>query len=101
MPAPVLPDIEALDGLPTDAVAAWLAAAQARFAARVLAAAAAIPLTSASDRLLDAREVAKRTDLSADWWYRHGKRLPFARKVGRSLRFSEQGLNRWIATRRP
>lgn len=54
-----------------------------------------------ADRLLTVAEVAKRTGLSADYIYRHGKRWPFARRIGRAVRFSEAGLEHWLANRRP
>lgn len=54
-----------------------------------------------ADRLLAVAEVAKRTGLSADYIYRHGKRWPFARRIGRAVRFSEAGLEHWLANRRP
>ena len=67
------------------------------------------------ERLLDSKEVAKRLSVSLDWVFRHSRNLPFrvelaipdhkkkARK-GRQVRYSESGLNRWIASqvgRRP
>ncbi len=57
--------------------------------------------TSEPERLLTAADVAQRTGLSLDYVYRHGKRWPFARKIGRAMRFSEAGLERWLANRRP
>ncbi len=53
------------------------------------------------ERLLTAAEVAARTGLSLDYVYRHARRWPFARKIGRASRFSESGLERWLASRRP
>jgi predicted DNA-binding transcriptional regulator AlpA len=55
-----------------------------------------------ADRLLDVKEAAKMVSMSEDWLYRHAKHLPFTRKVGRKmLRFSEQGLVKWLAMRKP
>src|SRR5947208_1266229 len=48
-------------------------------------------------KLLDVEEAAERTGMSEDWLYRHASTLPFTVKVGRSLRFSETGLVKWIA----
>lgn len=54
-----------------------------------------------TDRLLRADEVAARTGLSRDYIYRHADAFPFTRRVGRrAVRFSEQGLDRWLRTRR-
>ena len=56
--------------------------------------------SQATDRLLRADEVAARTGLSRDYIYRHAEAFPFTRRVGRrALRFSEQGLDRWLKTR--
>jgi len=53
------------------------------------------------DRLLDAEEAAKILSVSPDWLYRHGSRLPFTRKLApRVLRFSYQGIQKYLATRK-
>ena len=51
------------------------------------------------DRLLTARQAGKKSGFSADWLYRHADSLPFVVRVGRSLRFSESGLEKWIRSR--
>ena len=48
------------------------------------------------DELLDVDETAKRMGVSADYLYHRHKRLPFARHVGRSLRFSSMGLDSYL-----
>jgi predicted DNA-binding transcriptional regulator AlpA len=54
-----------------------------------------------ADRLLDAEEAAKLLSMSTDWLYRQAKKLPFTRKLGpKMLRFSQQGILKWIATRK-
>jgi predicted DNA-binding transcriptional regulator AlpA len=54
-----------------------------------------------ADRLLTAKQVAERLQLSHEEVYRQAKRWPFTRKLGpRTLRFSEAGLNRWLDRRR-
>ncbi len=53
------------------------------------------------DRLLDAEEAAKLLFVSPDWLYRNAKKLPFTRKLGpKMLRFSTQGIQKWLATRK-
>ena len=53
------------------------------------------------DKLLDAEEAAKILSVSPDWLYRHGSRLPFTRKLApRVLRFSYQGIQKYLATRK-
>ena len=52
------------------------------------------------DRLLSIEEASKLLSVSPDWLYRHGSRLPFTRKLGsRVLRFSFQGLQKFLASR--
>jgi predicted DNA-binding transcriptional regulator AlpA len=54
-----------------------------------------------ADRLLDAEEAAKVLSMSTDWLYRQAKKLPFTRKLGpKMLRFSQQGILKWLATRK-
>jgi predicted DNA-binding transcriptional regulator AlpA len=53
------------------------------------------------DRLLDAEEASKLLSVSSDWLYRRAKRLPFTRKLGpKMLRFSSQGIQKYLATRK-
>ena len=53
------------------------------------------------ERLLDAEEAAKMLSVSADWLYRHARKLPFSRKLGlKMLRFSSQGIQKYLATRK-
>jgi len=53
------------------------------------------------DRLLDAEQTAEILSVSPDWLYRHGSRLPFTRKLGpKMLRFSYQGIQKYLATRK-
>ena len=55
---------------------------------------------SSADRLLTAEQAAAVLGVSKKWLYRRAARLPFARHLsGRTLRFSEVGLRRWIERR--
>jgi predicted DNA-binding transcriptional regulator AlpA len=49
------------------------------------------------DRLLDVAEAAQMLGRSPDWLYRHAKALPFSRRLGTMLKFSRQGLQRYLA----
>jgi len=49
-----------------------------------------------SDRLLTVGEAAAKLNCSEVWLYKRAKRLPFTVRVGRSLRFSERGLDEAI-----
>jgi predicted DNA-binding transcriptional regulator AlpA len=52
------------------------------------------------DRLLTVAEAATILGVTPKWLYRHQK-LPFVRKLSRkALRVSENGLRRWLATRK-
>ena len=53
------------------------------------------------DHLLDAEEASKILSVSPDWLYRRAGRLPFTRKLApRVLRFSYQGIQKYLATRK-
>ena len=94
-------DEVAAEDLP--AVALYLAALQGRAAARSLEACTRVAAASSngSEALLDVREAAARLNLSVDWLYRHAKKLPFTRRVGRAVRFDPAALARWLAHRAP
>ena len=52
------------------------------------------------DRLLTVHEAAVILGTSVDWLYRNSKKLPFTRRVSRKqLRFSERGIQKYIARR--
>ncbi len=48
------------------------------------------------DVLLDVRKTAKRLHCSQDYLYRNSHRMPFARRVGRKLLFSSNGLDSYL-----
>lgn len=51
------------------------------------------------ERLLTAAQVAERLSMSVKSVYRSAGRWPFTRRVGRLLRFSASGLEKWLARR--
>lgn len=53
----------------------------------------------AADELLKIQEAARRLELSPDYLYRHSRQLPFTVRIGRRLRFSAQGIERFIRLR--
>lgn len=61
----------------------------------------AVPTSNGDgDRLLRVEEVADRLGVKKRWLYDRSDSLPFARKLApQTLRFSEKGLQEWIATR--
>jgi excisionase family DNA binding protein len=55
---------------------------------------------SKDDRLLDIDELCKVLNVQKAWVYHNVKKLPFVRKIGGNLRFSNNDLQRWIASQR-
>jgi predicted DNA-binding transcriptional regulator AlpA len=54
------------------------------------------------DGLLSPEEAAAILGQNVRWLYRHADKLPFTRRISRkNLRFSEGGLRRWLAARKP
>ncbi len=51
------------------------------------------------DAMLDVEEAAVRLGTSRSYLYRHHKRFPFTRRMGRSLRFSANGIEQYIRRR--
>ena len=51
------------------------------------------------DHLLTAREVAPRLGCSVRYVYSHAKDFAFTVRMGNLVRFSEAGLERWLARR--
>jgi excisionase family DNA binding protein len=51
---------------------------------------------SGPDEMLDIDQAAERMNLSKDYLYRHHKRFPFARRIGRKLLFSSAGLDSYL-----
>src|SRR5262245_39396626 len=71
---------------------AQMAAIQLSLATRLVAVSTERPLSDA-DGLRTIEEATARLKCSADWLYRHAKRLPFTVRMGRNLRFSERGID--------
>ena len=101
----VLPaDHEVPDGqvVPTltqaGALQAQLAALQIALVARVLTNGMTGQESTVADRLLDVKEAARLLGKSPDWLYRRKSTLPFCRRIGRSVRFSAKGIERYIRT---
>ena len=88
------------------ALLASLASEQARLMAiqgvlmtRLVASQSTVTDESA-DRLLTAEEVANALGVTKRWVQRRARRLPFAwRLSAHAVRYSESGLNRWMANR--
>jgi excisionase family DNA binding protein len=70
---------------------------KARLSARLLA--EGTPRTTEEDRLLTVEEAAERLAVSTDTLYRKAREMPFTVRIGGNVRFSAQGISRFIATR--
>jgi excisionase family DNA binding protein len=93
-------DLNELPAADIPAVLTQLAAAQSVLAARLLIERHVVqPDATVAGKLLTVEEAAGRTGMSKRWLYTHAQNLPFAVRVGRSLRFSEAGLDRWVRSR--
>jgi hypothetical protein len=93
-----------LANLPSEAVPGLLAQCAALLAAIGARLASPGPTAPppASDRLLTPEEAAALLSVTPTWLIRRAKRLPFSRPLSRKiLRFSEVGLQRWAAARKP
>ena len=102
-----LPSLETLDVLPPAALPgvvadlaarqAYLAALQARAAARLSAAPTVTPsgYGIAPGQRLSAQQLADRLGRSLDYVYRHADDWPFTVREGRSVKFDEAGFVRW------
>lgn len=56
-----------------------------------------IGATPEPDRLLSAKEVAGRLEVSSRYVYAHRRSFPFTKELpGGAVRFSERGLTRWM-----
>jgi len=75
-----------------------LSAVQASMAARLVAT-AEHATNGAGDTLLDVEDAAQRLGVSEDWLYRRTKKLPFVVHVGRHVRFSANGIDRYVRNR--
>jgi predicted DNA-binding transcriptional regulator AlpA len=80
-----------------------VAALEAALAARLMVdKPKAVDAPEREDRLLTTDEAAALLRVTPQWLYRRADRLPFARRLSRkALRFSEAGVRRWMATKRP
>ena len=54
---------------------------------------------SRPNEMLDVDEAARRMGVSKDYLYRHQRKFPFARRIGRKLLFSSSGLDKFLARR--
>jgi excisionase family DNA binding protein len=75
-----------------------LSAVQSSMAARLITATQDTPCAG-EDILLSVEEAAERLGVSRDWLYRRTRSLPFVVRVGRHVRFSSAGIDRYVRNR--
>lgn len=99
----LITDPRKLAGLPSEAISALrgeLARLDTLLLARLLSKGNIQAETGPEgDRLLNAKEASAKLALSEDHLYRHSTQLPFTVRIGRKLRFSEAGIERYIRQR--
>jgi predicted DNA-binding transcriptional regulator AlpA len=78
------------------ALLARVSVVQAALTARALALAFTPTSAAEADQLLDVSVAAAKLGVSTSYLYRHAGTLPFTVRVGRGLRFSAQGIDRYI-----
>jgi excisionase family DNA binding protein len=57
---------------------------------------AALRSAPREDKLLTVEQVCQILNVKDEWVYHHSKTLPFVRKIGGQLRFSSNGLQRYM-----
>jgi excisionase family DNA binding protein len=80
------------------ALLSQLSALQGAMAARLISADRDEPM-SVEDTLLTVDQAAERLGVSTDWLFRRSRTLPFVIRLGRHLRFSNRGIDRYLRTR--
>jgi excisionase family DNA binding protein len=80
------------------ALLSQLSAVQSAMAARLITA-DRDDTTSTEDTLLTVDQASERLGVSKDWLFRRSRTLPFVVRLGRHLRFSSRGIDRYLRNR--
>ena len=80
------------------ALLSQLSALQGAMAARLISADREETVSS-EDTLLTVDQAAERLGVSTDWLFRRSRTLPFVVRLGRHLRFSNRGIDRYLRSR--
>src|SRR5439155_5214872 len=80
------------------ALLSQLSALQSAMAARLISADRDETVAS-EDTLLTVDQAAERLGVSKDWLFRRSRTRPFVVRLGRHLRFSNRGIDRYLRTR--
>src|SRR4051812_24660397 len=93
--AALVQDLSQVEPAQIPALLAQLSAVQVSMAARLLTVDSGTQ-EGPGEVLLTVEAAAARLEVSPDWLYRRTKSLPFVVRVGRHVRFSGKGLDRYI-----
>jgi len=88
--------------VPTERIPALLSqlsALQSVMAARLVSATDLDESVTTQDTLLTVAQAAERLGVSKDWLFRRSRTLPFVVRLGRHLRFSNRGIDRYLRNR--
>ena len=88
--------------VPTERIPALLSqlsALQSVMAARLVSATDLDESATTQDTLLTVAQAAERLGVSKDWLFRRSRTLPFVVRLGRHLRFSNRGIDRYLRNR--
>src|SRR5215510_10332505 len=99
--AALIEDPSKLADVPTGRIPALLSqlsAVQSAMAARLVSA-DRDDVASTEDALLTVAQAADRLGVSKDWLFRRSRTLPFVVRLGRHLRFSNRGIDRYLRSR--
>lgn len=80
------------------ALLSQLSAVQSAMAARLISA-DRDNAESGEDTLLTVEQAAQRLGVSKDWLFRRSRTLPFVVRLGRHLKFSSRGIDRYLRSR--
>ena len=94
------PALDAARTLPSEELAAFLGELEIVRASAWVRLIRPTPTEPSHDQLLDVDAAAARLSVSPDYLYHNHGRFPFTRRVGRNLRFSHRGIERFIQNAR-
>jgi excisionase family DNA binding protein len=93
------PALELARNLPSEELPRFLGALRECEATALARLTSPVPVDT-TDELLTIEQAAQRLNVSTNYLYRHHARFGFSRRIGRALRFSAAGLQKYIAARR-
>lgn len=89
-------DLSKVEGLPCGQIPGLLTQLSALQTAMAMRLITGGQSNETSDTLLTVDEAATRLGVSTDWLYRRTNKLGFVVRVGRRVRFSSQGIDRYV-----